>query len=217
MPLFWFVSFANRIKRIRDKTFFFIVRLRPNPHTRHTSRIHRAGCNSGELRGIHMSEVPPLLLEKQVTTGSLSRNLFCHLQVNGKWLIILESLKKKKRKQIRVLLWANPINNKRIRSLWCPSGALASNFFEWLSPLAFFASFSTFSGKALASSWPWSLSLSLSLPFSTMPACSIPEGWYARVISIVGPTRGGENSLRSRYIWGGIFYFLLRDEKLAKE
>ena len=30
-PLFWFVSFANRIKRIRDKTFCFDVRLWPNP------------------------------------------------------------------------------------------------------------------------------------------------------------------------------------------
>ena len=45
--------------------------------------------------------------------GSLSRNLFCHLQANGEWLIILESLKEK-RKQTMVLLQANPTNNKMI-------------------------------------------------------------------------------------------------------
>ena len=98
MPLFWFVSFANGIKRIRDRTFCFDVQLGPNPHTQHTSCIHGAGCSSEELRGIHMSKVPPLLLEKWATTGSLSQNLFCHLQANGKWLTILESPKKKKKK-----------------------------------------------------------------------------------------------------------------------
>ena len=56
MPLFWFVNFTNRIKRIRDKTFCFNVQLGPNPHTQHTSRIHGEGCNSEELRGICMFE-----------------------------------------------------------------------------------------------------------------------------------------------------------------
>ena len=32
-----------------------------------------------------------------------------------------------------------------------------------------------------------------------------------------GPTRGGDNSLRSRYVWRGIFCLLLEDEKLTKE
>ena len=99
MPIFWFVSFANRIKRIRDKTFCSDVRLAPNPCSRHTSCIHGAGCNSGELCGICMSEVPLLLLRKRATIGLLSQNLFCHLHANGKWLIILESLKKKKKKK----------------------------------------------------------------------------------------------------------------------
>ena len=97
MPLFWFMSFTNKIKRIKDKIFCFNVRLWPNPCTRHTLRIHGAGCNSKELHGIRMSEFPSLLLEKRATTGSLSQNLFCHLQANSEWLTILELLKWKKK------------------------------------------------------------------------------------------------------------------------
>ena len=80
---------TNRIKRIRDNTFCFNIRLRLNPCTLQTR------CNSVELHGIRMSEVPPLLLGKWVRIGSLSQNLFCQLQAKGKWLTILESLKKK--------------------------------------------------------------------------------------------------------------------------
>ena len=98
MPIFWFVSFVNKIKRIRDKTFYFDVRFRPNLRTRHTTCIHRAGWNSAELHGIHMSELPLLLLGKWVTIGSLSQNLFCQLQAKCEWLTILESLKNKKNK-----------------------------------------------------------------------------------------------------------------------
>ena len=57
--------------------------------------IHGVGCNSTELRGICMFEFPPLLLRERATTGSLSQNLFCQLQAKAKWLIILESLKRK--------------------------------------------------------------------------------------------------------------------------
>ena len=46
-----------------------------------------------------------------------------------------------------------------------------------LIPLIFFTSFSTFSGEALVSGWPWPLSLSLFLPFSTVPAYSILGGY----------------------------------------
>ena len=117
MPIFWFVSFVNKIKRIRDKTFYFDVRFRPNLRTRHTTCIHRAGWNSAELHGIHMSELPLLLLGKWVTIGSLSQNLFCQLQAKCEWLTTLESLKKKKKKKTwpttstinqinKVLLWA---------------------------------------------------------------------------------------------------------------
>ena len=95
MPLFWFVSFFDGTKRIRDKIFCFDIRLEPNPYTRHTSHRHREGCNSKELRGIRMSEFPPLLLGKRAMTGSLSQNLFCQLQGKGEWLTILESLKRK--------------------------------------------------------------------------------------------------------------------------
>ena len=45
-----------------------------------------------------MFELPPLLLGKWATIGSLSQNLFCWLQVKGEWLTILESLKKKTNK-----------------------------------------------------------------------------------------------------------------------
>ena len=114
MPFFWFVSFTNGIKRIKDKTFCFDVRLGLNPCTRHTSCIHRVGCNSEEMHGIRMSKVLPLLLGKQATIGSLSQNLFCHLQGNGEWLTILESFKKEKeKKKTRVLLRVNPTNNKK--------------------------------------------------------------------------------------------------------
>ena len=95
MPIFLIHELANEIKRIKDKTFCFNEWLGPNLCTRHTSRIHRVRCNSEELRGIRMSEFPPLLLEKRAMIGSLSQNLFFQLQTKGKWLTILESLKKK--------------------------------------------------------------------------------------------------------------------------
>jgi len=87
--------FIEGIKRIRGKTFFFDERLRPNPHTWQTTYIYGVGCNFVELCGICMSEVPPLLLGKQAAVSSLSQNLFCQLQVKGKWLTILKSLKRK--------------------------------------------------------------------------------------------------------------------------
>ena len=99
MPLFWFVSFTHRMKRIRDKIFCFDIRLEPNLRTRHTTHIKGARCDFVESHGIHMSEFPPLLLKKRATTGSLSQNLFCQLQAKGEWLTILESLKKKKKKK----------------------------------------------------------------------------------------------------------------------
>ena len=105
MPLFWFVSFATGIKRIRDKTFCFNVQLGSNLCTRHTSRIHGAGCNSKSCVGFRTFELPPLLLEKQATTNSLSQNMFCQLQAKGEWLTILESLKRK----TKVLLRAQTI------------------------------------------------------------------------------------------------------------
>ena len=49
------------MKRIRDKTFCFGVQLEPNPRTWHTSRIHGAGCNSEELRGISYVRIPTFI------------------------------------------------------------------------------------------------------------------------------------------------------------
>ena len=91
LPLFWFVSSANKIKRKRDKIFCFDVRLKPNPSIWQTTCIHGVGCNFEKLCRIRMSEVPQVLLEKWVITDSLSKSLVCQ----GKWLIILESLRRK--------------------------------------------------------------------------------------------------------------------------
>ena len=121
-------------------------------------------CSGNEQRHVHYPRTC-FATWKQIASDSLSLS---HLK---------KQKKKKTNKQTKVLLWANPTNNERIRSLWCPSGAFSSNFSGWLAPLAFFASFSTYSGEALVSGWPWSLSLSLSLPFSTVHACSIPKGY----------------------------------------
>ena len=171
MPFFWFMSSANGIKRISCKKFCFNVRLESNPRTRHTTRIHGARCYSAELRGIRMSKFPPLLLRKRATTSSLSQNLFCQLQVKGEWLAILESLKKEKQTR-PIATTINQTNKVLLRAkndiyiyiyLWCPFGALASNFSEWLTPLIFSISISTYSGEALALGWPWSLSLPLPL------------------------------------------------------
>ena len=85
MPLFWFISFVIGIKRIRDKTFCFNVRLGTNPHTQHTSCIHGAGRDFAKLCGIHLFEFPPLLLGKWATIGWISRTCFanCKQKVSG--------------------------------------------------------------------------------------------------------------------------------------
>ena len=217
MPLFWFMSFNNGIKIIRDNTFCFDVRLGPNPCTWHTSHIHGARCNSKELCGIRMSEVPPLLLGKRATTGSLSQNLFCHLQTNSEWLTILESLKKKK-KQTRALFELTQQTTKGyglydVHLGLFPQTSLGDSLL---------LSSSFLSLPSLARHFPQvNLGLFLYLylynfhracMFNSLRIC-------ARVILTVGSTRGGENSLRTRYVWGGIFYLfhdLLGDEKLAE-
>ena len=102
------LSEFKRIKRIGNKIFCFNVQLRPNLCTWQTTCIHGVGCNSIELRGIHMSEFPPLLLRKRATTGSLSKNLFCQLQAKGEWLTILKSLKKKNKH----VQWPQPSTKK---------------------------------------------------------------------------------------------------------
>ena len=151
MPLFWFVTFTHRMKRIRDKIFCFDIRLEPNLRTRHTTHIKWARCDFVESHGIHMSEFPPLLLKKRATTGSLSQNLFCQLQAKGEWLTILESLKKKTKKQTNKQRCSYELKMIYIYIyiyLCCPSGFLASNFSElYLSSI----SISTYSGEAFIS------------------------------------------------------------------
>ena len=209
MPLFWFVSFANEIKRIRYKTFCFDVRLGPNPCTQHIKCIHGAGCNSAELLGIHMSKFPPLLLRKWATIGSLSQNLFCKLQAKGEWLTILGSLKKKNNQG----QWPQP-PNKQMRcsyklemiyicgvhlGLLCqtsPGGLrlrVIPVFSIYISPC---------SDKALASRWPWSLFLSLPLPLCLhvqfLRDMCTSSVWYACMFN-------------SRRICAQILYFNLFD------
>ena len=77
MPFFWFMNFANKIKRIRDKTFCFDIRLELNPRIWQTIHIHGVRFNSKELWGIHTPKVPRVLLGKRATIGSLSQNLVC--------------------------------------------------------------------------------------------------------------------------------------------
>ena len=64
MPFFWFASFADIIKRIRDETFCFGIWLVPNPCTWHTSCIHGVGCNSEELRGILYVWIPAFIAQE---------------------------------------------------------------------------------------------------------------------------------------------------------
>ena len=165
MPIFWFVSFVNKIKRIRDKTFYFDVRFRPNLRTRHTTCIHRAGWNSAKLHGIHMSKLPLLLLGKWVTIGSLSQNLFCQLQAKCEWLTILESLKNKKNKHGQ----RSQLSTKQTRCsyelksihLYCVHFGLLPKTSPGGFCLLSSISISTLSCEAFASGWLWSLSLSL--------------------------------------------------------
>ena len=144
MPLFWFMISANRIRRIKEKKNCFDVWLGPNPRTQQTTCIPMIGCISTELHGIWMFEIPPLLLKKWATIGSLSQNLFNQLHAKGEWLIILESLKKKKRKKKVNSQWPQPSTKQKWYSYelkriyiyqWCPFGALASNFSGWLAHL----------------------------------------------------------------------------------
>ena len=201
------MSFANEIKRIRDKTFCFDTWLRPNPCTRHTSHIHGAGCSSRELRGIRMFEVPPLLLGKWATTFAIPEFV---LPLASKWWV---TKKKKENKHG----WTYELTQQTTKWYSLCGVCLrlfASNFFGWLAPVIFFASFSTYFGEALVSGWPWSLSLSPSLPFCYRAYMFNSWRICKWVALIVRSTRGGENLLRSK---GGIFCLLLGDEKLAKK
>ena len=177
MPLFWSVSFANGIKRIRDKTFYFDVRLEPNPHAWHTSCIHGAGCNSEKLRGIRRSEVSPLLLGKWAMTCSLSQKLFCHLQANGEWLTILESLKKNKENKQGCSYELTQQTTKGYSLCGVHLGLLP----QTSSGDLFLLSSSLLSLPFLERLLPW-VDLVLFLYhylylFSTVPACSIPRGY----------------------------------------
>ena len=157
------MSFANGIKRIRDKTFCFDIWLKPNLHTWHTTRIHRARYNSAELRGIRMSEFPPLLLRKWAMIGSLSQNLFCQLQAKSKWLTILESLKKKnkhgQRPQPLIKQTRCSYELKRIHICGVHLGLLSWTSLGGLCLWIILV----FPIIISASGWLWSLSLSLPL------------------------------------------------------
>ena len=114
LPLFWFVSFTNGIKRKKDKTFCFDVQLRPNQCTWQTC-IHEARCKTQKLCGIRLSKVPRLLLEKRVTTCSQYKSLVCRL-LNKRWLTHYPKVTKKEKQTWptssninptnKVLLWA---------------------------------------------------------------------------------------------------------------
>ena len=132
----------------------FRLTARPNQCTRHTSLIHGAGCNSEELRRISYVQIPTFVARE------MSNDSFTILEpilpiAKGEWLIILESLKRKK----RCFYELKQLNKGALTSLkgyiyiylWCPSGALALNFSRWYLSFIFI---STCFGEALASGWP---------------------------------------------------------------
>ena len=97
MPLFWFMSFVHGIKRIRDKTFCFDIWLGPNLCTRKVtwdSYFRIATFVTWEMSNDRFTIPKPILPI-----------------ANKRQLTILELLKKKK--QIKVLLWAQTANKQR--------------------------------------------------------------------------------------------------------
>ena len=97
MPLFWFMSFVHGIKRIRDKTFCFDIWLGPNLCTRKVtwdSYFRIATFVTWEMSNDRFTIPEPILPI-----------------ANKRQLTILELLKKKK--QIKVLLWAQTANKQR--------------------------------------------------------------------------------------------------------
>ena len=62
--------------------------------------------------------------------------------------------------------------------LWCPSGALASNFFGWLAPFVFSISIFTCSSEGLAQG---DIGLYLYLYLFFALACSIPVGYVHEI------------------------------------
>ena len=64
-------------KEKRDGKKNFNIQLKPNQHTWQTTCIHGAGCIPKELCGIHISEIPHVLLRKRTTIGSLSMVSIC--------------------------------------------------------------------------------------------------------------------------------------------
>lgn len=91
------------------------MRLRPNPHTWQTTRIHGAGSNSIELRGIHMSEVPSTLLGRQVMIGPLPKNLGCQLSIKRRVTHYPRATKKEKQAQ-PIALTINQTNKMLLRA-----------------------------------------------------------------------------------------------------
>ena len=97
MPLFWFMIFTNRIKRIRDKTFCFDIRLRPNPRTWHTSRIHGVGCNSEKLRWISYVQISTFVAQDMRSNKFALPELVLPI-VSKRWVTHYPRVNKKKNK-----------------------------------------------------------------------------------------------------------------------
>ena len=102
---------------------------------------------------------------------------------NDRFTILEHARVTKKKKQTKVLMQAQinkqgcSCEHKRIYIyiyiyLWCPSGALASNFFEWYLSSIFI---STYSGEALACMFNYRRICVWTL--YDMPACSTLEGY----------------------------------------
>ena len=162
MPLFWFVIFANRIKRIRDNIFFrCMARAQPthmayNMHTWGRVQLRRVAWDL-------YVQIPTFVAREK------SNNKFTILEpvlliASKRWVSYYPRVSKKEKQTRPTSVIVNQTNKVLLRVvkdtfLWCPSEALASIFFG-----------------LLALGWPWYPSLPLPLPLCLH--IQFPWRWY---------------------------------------
>ena len=142
IPLFWFISSANGIKRIRDKTFCFDVWLGPNPHTQLMAN------NTHTWGGVQLCRVvwDSYVRSPTFVTWETSNDRFTILEpvlsiVSKRWVTHYPRVTKNEKQTWPTFATINQNKQGAFTSLkgyiyiWCPSGAFASNFSRWLVPL----------------------------------------------------------------------------------
>ena len=127
MPLFWFVSFVNGIKRIRDKTFCFDVQFKPKfvcpkscvgfvcPKSQLCTTLESCVVQLWRVAWDLNVRSPNFVARE--TSNDRFIILAPVLPLARKWRVTHypRVTKKKKENKKKVLLRANPTNNKRIR------------------------------------------------------------------------------------------------------